>query len=272
MKDPVKSILWWILAFLFTVVFVIYQRMSGPTYPMRGSVTIHNKEVKYKMIRSADNDADAKVSVKIADTSVKGEITYKRFKSHDTLTTAALTRSGDELYFMLPKQPAAGKMEYKLRLFTADESVNITAKDGDPVVMRFKGPVPKFILFPHILVIFLAFLFSTRTVIESLRKGSKTYRLAFYTVIFLILGGLVLGPIMQKYAFGAFWTGWPFGHDLTDNKTFVAVVLWVIALIKLRKDPTNKVWPLIAGIGTLVVFLIPHSVLGSEIDHTKMVK
>lgn len=265
-----KSFLWWLLAIIFTVVFVIYQRISGPTYPMRGSVKINNQEVRYKMIRSAENDADAKVSIKIADSSVKGEIIFKRFKSHDSLTTTALLRKGDELYFMLPKQPAAGKMEYKLRLFTDKESVNISAKDNDPIVMRFKGPVPRFILFPHILIIFLAFLFSTRTVIEALRKGSTTYRLSVYTVALLILGGLILGPIMQKYAFDAFWTGWPFGHDLTDNKTFVAVVLWIIAMFKLKKDPTNKTWPLIAGIGTLIVFLIPHSVLGSEIDHTKV--
>lgn len=265
-----KSVLWWFLAIIFTVAFVIYQRISGPTYPMRGTVKINNKEIPYKMIRSAENDADARVSLKIADTSVKGEIIYKRFKSHDSLATAALLREGDELFYLLPKQPAAGKMEYKLRLFTDKESVTISAKGNDPIVMRFKGPVPRFILFPHILIIFLAFLFSTRTVIEALRKGSTTYRLSVYTMVLLILGGLILGPIMQKYAFNAFWTGWPFGHDLTDNKTFVAVVLWVIAMFKLRKDPTNKTWPLIAGIGTLIVFLIPHSVLGSEIDHTKV--
>ena len=35
------------------------------------------------------------------------------------------------------------------------------------------------------------------------------------------LGGMILGPIVQKYAFGAYWTGIPFGHDLTDAKNLV---------------------------------------------------
>lgn len=272
MKSVFKSILWWVLAFLLTVVFVIYQRMSGPTYPLSGKTEINGIEIKYKMIRSANNDTDAKVSVTVPDTSVKGEITFKRYKSHDSLSTTAMMRSGNELYFMLPKQPAAGKIEYSLRLFSNGDEAIISKANGDRIVMRFKGPVPQFVLLPHILIIFLAFLFSTRTVFEALIKGSKTYRLSVYTLALLIIGGLILGPIMQKYAFNAFWTGWPFGQDLTDNKTLAAVILWVIAVLKLRKDPSNKLWPVIAGIGTLIIFLIPHSVLGSEIDHTKAIK
>ncbi len=46
-------------------------------------------------------------------------------------------------------------------------------------------------------------------------------------MMLLVLGGFLLGPIVQKYAFGAFWTGWPFGEDLTDNKTAVAVLAWL---------------------------------------------
>jgi hypothetical protein len=83
---------------------------------------------------------------------------------------------------------------------------------------------------------------------------------------------MVFGPIMQEYAFGAFWTGWPFGHDLTDNKTLVALIFWIIAYFKLRKDSTNRTWPIIAAVVMLAVFFIPHSVLGSEIDYTQLPK
>jgi len=80
---------------------------------------------------------------------------------------------------------------------------------------------------------------------------------------------MILGPVVQKFSFGDFWTGWPFGHDLTDNKSLVAFIFWVIALVALKKHQENRLWPLIASIVLLGVFLIPHSVLGSEIDYTK---
>jgi hypothetical protein len=119
---------------------------------------------------------------------------------------------------------------------------------------------------------FLAMLFSSRTGIEAMIKGANTYRYTIWTVVLLFFGGLVLGPIVQYYAFGAYWTGWPFGGDLTDNKTLLAFIVWIIAFFKLRKNPENRLWPIIASIVMLLVYLIPHSVLGSEIDHTKVPK
>ena len=129
---------------------------------------------------------------------------------------------------------------------------------------------------------FLGLLFSTRTAIEAFIGGARTFKLALWTLGFLIVGGLIFGPVVQKYAFGAYWTGWPFADgvsfnlfvtgDMTDNKTLVMVLAWVLAIFKLRKDPTNKFWPAFAAIMVMIVYLIPHSVLGSEIDHTKAPK
>lgn len=272
MNPTLKSILWWAFAVVFTVAVARYQKMTGPTYPISGKTTLKGNELKYKLIRTAENDKDAEIAFNIPDTSIKGTITYKRFKSNDTLSTVPLLRKNDTLYFMMPKQPAAGKMMYEIELQSGNQKVKLQAKNNEFVVMRFKGPVPFSVLIPHILFMFLGLLFSTRTAIEALINGTRTYKLAIWTLSFLIIGGLILGPIVQKYAFGAYWTGWPFGHDLTDNKTLIMVLVWVFAIFKLRKDPTNKTWPVIAAAIVLIVYLIPHSVLGSEIDHTKTPK
>jgi hypothetical protein len=85
----------------------------------------------------------------------------------------------------------------------------------------------------------------------------------------LLIGGLILGPIVQKYAFDAYWTGWPFGHDLTDNKTAVSFILWVLAYFIIRRNPQKRGWVLAACILQLAVYLIPHSMFGSEIDFTQ---
>jgi hypothetical protein len=272
MNSKLKSILWWGFAIIFTVVMAHYQKRTGPTYPISGTVKLNEKEYKYILIRTAEYEGDAEIALAVPDTSVSGSITYKRFKSDDALSTVPLLRKNDTLYFMMPKQPAAGKMMYEIELVTGNEKVKLNAGNDEFVVMRFKGAVPLYILIPHILMMFLGLLFSTRTAIEALINGARTYKLALWTLGFLIVGGLILGPIVQKYAFGAYWTGWPFGHDLTDNKTLVMVLVWVFAIFKLRKDPKNKLWPIIAALMVLVVYLIPHSVLGSEIDHTKTLK
>jgi len=282
MNKTLKSFLWWVFAIFFTIAMARYQKMTGPTYPISGKATLNGNEIKYKLIRTAENDKDAEIALNVPDTSINGTITYKRFKSNDSLTTVPLIRRNDTLFFMMPTQPAAGKMMYEITLKSDSQQVILKAKNDEFAVMRFKGPVPLYILIPHVLAMFLGLLFSTRTAIEALIGGARTFKLALWTLGFLVVGGLILGPIVQKYAFGAYWTGWPFADgvsfnlfqmgDLTDNKTLVMVLAWVIAIFKLRKDPKNKFWPAFAAVMVLIVYLIPHSMLGSEIDHTKVPK
>jgi len=38
----------------------------------------------------------------------------------------------------------------------------------------------------------------------------------------------------------------------------------------LRKNRENRLWPAIATVVMLAVYLIPHSVLGSELDYTEL--
>ena len=280
MSTTSKAVLWWIFAVVFTIIAAEYQKMTGPTYPVKGKTSLNSQEIKYKLIRTAENDKDAEISIEVPDAAVSGTIFYKRFKSNDSLSSAPMTRSGSKLSFMMPKQPAAGKMMYKIELTNGSQLASIGAKNDEFVVMRFKGPVPLYILIPHVLCMFLGLLFSTRTAIESLIKGARTYEYALYALIFLIPGGMILGPFVQKYAFGHLWTGWPIADgihfnlfkmgDLTDNKTLVMVLAWAFAAYKLKKDPSNKVWPVAAAVIVLIVYLIPHSMLGSEIDYTKM--
>jgi hypothetical protein len=70
---------------------------------------------------------------------------------------------------------------------------------------------------------------------------------------------------MQKYAFGAWWTGIPFGFDLTDNKTLGAAVAWLWAAWQMRGGRPARAAIIAAAVATLVVFAIPHSAWGSEI-------
>jgi hypothetical protein len=266
MNPKIKSFLLWLFAFIFTLVIAVYQRVTGPTYPARGKAVIAGQTVRYKLIRSYDGDDGAPVYVNVPDTAIRGEFMYRRFKSYDEWTTVPMERKGDSLVSRIPHQPVAGKVMYRVILVRGNDRV---ALEKDPVVIRYKGKVPMSVLIPHILIIFLAMLFSTRTGLEVLFRGKFTFLYTWITIITLFIGGLILGPVVQKFSFGMYWAGWPFGHDLTDNKAAVAFIFWVIALVVLYRNRGNRAWPLIASIIMLIVFLIPHSVLGSEIDYTK---
>lgn len=263
-----KKFMLWMIAFLITVFVIFYQRLTGPTYPIKGKVTLENEKISFRLPRAHVTSSDCPVKMKIQDNEIKGSIFYKRFKTNDPVLEIAMQREGQELVGYLPTQPTAGKLEYRVVVTKGETSVSLS--EEKPVVIRFRGDVPAYIFIPHVIIIFLALLFSTRAGFEAMRPDSNPRKLAIWTTVFLALGGMIMGPIMQKFAFGAFWTGFPFGADLTDNKTVVALIGWIIALIAGRKGRPARGWVLGAAILLLIVFLIPHSLLGSELDYSEM--
>ncbi|GAB4319858.1 MAG: hypothetical protein Kow00127_12110 [Bacteroidales bacterium] len=263
-----KSLLIWILAFVITVAAAAYQRLTGPTYPVKGKLEIAGEKVKYHLPRSGETDASAEVWLSNLPEGATAELTFKRFKVEEPYTTVEFVKSDDKddkFVGYLPAQPAAGKLEYFVVINQGDEVIHL---NSDPVVIRFKGVVPLYILIPHILFMFLAMLLGTRAGLEALFHRPRTVHFALATLIGFFIGGLILGPIVQKFAFDAYWTGWPFGGDLTDNKTLVVFLAWIVAWIRLRRNPGNRVWPLIAVAVMFLVYLIPHSMFGSELDYS----
>jgi hypothetical protein len=109
---------------------------------------------------------------------------------------------------------------------------------------------------------------SNRAAMEALVKGDGLARQSLWALLLLVVGGMILGPIVQKYAFDAYWTGWPFGGDLTDNKLAVAVLAWAFAAWKVR---SGSRWPaVVAALILLAMYMIPHSALGSTLDYETM--
>ncbi len=256
----------WILAVVITLVSAVWQRTTGPTYPARGTVKLGGTDIELKLQRSHSISDRQPVTVRVPDTGVTGAVEWRRFPSNDAWQSQAMARSGDVLEAMLPPapeplMPAAGKLEYKVRLSRGGAEASFPEKAA---VTRFKGDVPAGILIPHVFAMFFGMLFSTRAALAAL-LGGNTRVWGFLTVLLLVVGGFVLGPVVQKYAFGAYWTGIPWGWDLTDNKTLFAGAAWLLAAWQLRGGRQGKAAVVAAALVTLVVFAIPHSVWGSEV-------
>jgi len=259
--------LFWFLAVVITLGSAVYQRRTGPTHPLKGKAVIDGTEVKYELLRSAETLRDAEVAVP-APAPIAGWLEWKRYPTEDEWTRVPLVREGDRLVGHLPKQPAAGKVAYKVHLGQDEAAPPITG--DDPVILRYKDPVPAWVFIPHVIIIFAGMLFSTAAGLAALDRKRDPRRFVLWTVASLFVGGFILGPLMQKFAFGVAWTGFPLGTDLTDNKTLIAFLFWIVALIAGRKGKPARPFVIAASLVTLLIFLIPHSLLGSEYDYSKL--
>ena len=276
-----RKFLLWTLAVLITITAAIYQRHTGPTYPKEIAVDINNRQYKLKLVRSLSLNERPEVRLAVDDTTVKAKLYYKRFKADEEYKSVdfaykvypvksfvmnRIFKMYNEkgLYAAVPQQPSAGKIQYYIEITDSQKTQEIQKEN--PVVIRFKGDVPAGVLVPHILLMFVAMLFSTLAGLMSIVKFPQYKKYGILTLCLFIAGGFILGPMVQYYAFGEIWTGVPFGWDLTDNKTLIALIFWILAVVMNRKKD-RPFYTALAAFVLLLVFSIPHSLFGSELNY-----
>jgi hypothetical protein len=255
----------WTVAVLLTLVSAVWQRWSGPTYPVKGAASIAGRRLPYRLLRTNSIAGRQPVEVLVADKRVEGVVEWRHYPTSESWRALPMTRRGDTLAAELPPapeplMPMAGKLQYRVRLNAPGAEAVFP---DPPAVTRFKGDVPAWILLPHIAAMFFGMLFATRAALAAI-SGHPAQFAGFMATGLLLFGGFVLGPVVQKLAFGAYWTGIPWGYDLTDNKTLIAVVAWIPAAIQLVRKQDAKLMIVLAAVVTMTVFAIPHSVWGSE--------
>ena len=230
-----KKNVYWFLAIVITLVLSIYQRMTGPTYPK-------------------------KVTVELNGEDTEAQLHYRRYPSADEYTTVDFKWNNHEWQAVLPVQPVAGKLQYYITVGGKDYLAD------EPLLIRFRNDVPASILIPHILLMFASMLFAVYTFLLVMRrKGYKKW--LWITVGTLFVGGFILGPLVQHVAFGPWWAGFPYDTDLTDNKTLLSFLFFIIAVATL-KWKYNKWVVCLAVLFMIAIFSIPHSAYGSEYDYT----
>jgi hypothetical protein len=262
----------WLIGFIAlvaTVIMASYQRRTGPTWPIPVRETLAGSSISGELIRTQAGEGDAEVGLTVASASVSGEIVWRRYPTEEAWTHYPMERQGEMLVAKLPHQPAAAKLEYSVRLQDGDEE--LVLPPDETAIIRYRDDVPAWVLIPHILFMFASLWIVFRAALGALLVEAEVRRFIPWILGFLIPGGFLLGPLVQKYAFDAYWTGWPFGGDWTDNKTLAALVAWLIAWALAHYRPQLQRAAVILGTVVMIgVYLIPHSLHGSELDWSQM--
>ncbi len=279
-RQPSRAPRWirlslWVLAVVLMLSSAVYQRLTGPTYRMRGEFAAAGQVHKYRLIRSAYSTHDTLVTLPDPGSDVKGSLHFKRFNTTDEFTSVQLVVENGELGARLPAQPAAGKLEYYLVLNLPTGEMRIPETAAENVIIRFKDPTPISVLLPHVLLMFFAILIGVRAAFAASFDPGGMRPLAWVTLALMTVGGMILGPVVQKFSFGEFWTGFPFGYDLTDNKTLILWLVWVIACSVVgfrprKNEAAGRATVVVAAMVMMVVYLIPHSLRGSELDYSQL--
>jgi hypothetical protein len=249
----------WLAAFLLTLVLARWQRVSGPTYPLSGHAAVAgDASYHWELERSHAGPGDHLVKLARPGPGATGVVEWRPHGSTQAWVAEPMRAAGDTLEAPLPHQPPGHKVDYRVTLSPAGGAPIVLPPAGF-ATLRFRDDVPPWVLIPHILVMMGALLLAMRTGLEAFRRQPDFRLLTLRTLAALVLGGFVLGCMVSGYAFSQPWGGFPVSNDLTDNKTLIAFLGWVVAAVPVFRGGRARPFVLGAAVLTFVVYVIPHS-------------
>ena len=145
-------------------------------------------------------------------------------------------------------------------------------------LIKYKGEVSVTVLILHILCMFAAFFFIIEAILGAfamLFMGEEkefTVTQTRWVLLFTFLGGVPLGFVLNRQRFGPRWEAFPFGIDITDNKTQLIIIFWIIIAamswksFACRRTGRDLAGPgvfatavIVASVLSLILYLVPHS-------------
>jgi len=179
----------------------------------------------------------------------------------------------------IPPHGRGEVVQYYIEARTASDIVTrVPAKErGEGFLIKVKGKPNTYLLVTHVVIIFIAlffFLFAGYLSVRALQhRRSLLYipRVAFLGTAIFFVASIPLGMVVAYQTYGVPWTGFPVGDDLTDNKSLVILIYWIVCAVLYRgslwrKDPSHDFLPMITlpyvhlagAVLTAVLFALPH--------------
>ena len=182
--------------------------------------------------------------------------------------------------FKIPNLDRGKRFEYAFEVTTAlEDKIRVPSDPEHFFLIKYKGEVSRIVLILHIVFMFGAFyymiqsLFSAIGILTGRAGKSEAVRMTRWVLICSFIGGWPLGIILNYQAFGIIYEGFPFGYDVTDNKTQFMFLFWLLSALLVRgslfssdesRDRLGSrgfaVAVIISFVVSLVLFLIPHSI------------
>ena len=275
-----------LIAILFTVLLLGYARKTTMVRTVHKVVEQSGIVINHHTVPKQVGDEIPVISARVTGTSLVSLI-YKIGQEGKFIRVPMNHAPDEEKVFTasLPHFPKATKVWYYIEAtkMSTDGEVGVTLPDNNdpdfkPILLKYEGVVPVYIIIPHVLCNFAAIFFAALTLFSAIdvRRGKMSLKEAIkfplITFILLFLGFIPFGIAMNWFAFGITWEAFPFGRDVTDNKSQIILLFWLVTLILVKGNLLGKgedenlvskrgyfTMVVITLIVTIAMYAIPHS-------------
>jgi hypothetical protein len=275
-----------LIAILFTVLVVGYARRTTMVRSVHKVVEQNGIVIEHETVPKQVGDKIPNISAKVTG-AAQVNLIYRIGQEGEFVQIPMSRAPNQENVFTasLPHYPKATKAWYYIEAIktTAAGEVRVTLPDDSqtdftPILLKYEGVVPLYVIIPHVLCNFAAIFFAALTLFSAIdvRRGKRTLKEAIkyplITFILMFLGFVPFGIGMNWFAFGVIWEAVPFGRDVTDNKSQIILLFWLATLILVKGTVLGKgenknlvsergyfTMVIVTMIVTIAMYAIPHS-------------
>ncbi len=275
-----KRVLFGILITL--VIFVVARRISM-NQPSEVEWTGDGVKITHMTVFEQVGPGQPEIIVQVEPpVEIDAAVLY-RVPGVEVVDTVGLTEISNGVWSArLPAKEKGDRLEYGFRLsrttFHEQGGSSTLTDETGYYLIKYKGEVSVTVLVLHILCMFTAFFFIVEAIIGAsmmlVSREDREFTVAQtrWVLLFTFLGGVPLGFALNWQRFGVLWEAFPFGTDVTDNKTQLIIIFWIIIAaiswksFACRRTGRDAVGPgafatavILASVLSLFLYLVPHS-------------
>ncbi len=267
-----------IISFILTLLLLGVSRTMSTRKPKVIHQTVGEVEIYHTTVTETKPDKIPSIIVNLEGpklSEVECILTY-HFLGH-TKKRIIMNNLGDTLFSApLPSARIGKKLFYRVDMVRNGVFLASMPEAGQPdYLVKYKGNISPYVLIPHIILmfvsVFLAFLalFYGIDVLRKKDRVKKAAILVLLTFLTAFIGGILIGVEVTRQTFNEGFGGYPFGRDVTDTKTEIYLLFWLVTLIlsfkgimgkpMLISERTFGILIVISFTVNLLAFLVPHS-------------
>lgn len=262
------------IALVLTIALLGLARRTSTRHTAEYSVRIADITAAHRTVTEAFGEKPI-LNVAVAPSEGLSAILYYSTTKGGPYAIDTMVQTNDGFTGTLSVLEKGATWYYHIDMLKDGSAVGRFPANGDQFI-KFKGHVPVYAIVPHIFCMFATVFIGLMTVFTAydVAKGKgdirKSTRYLLWTNIFVFIGGFPLGYYVAYAAFGKGWSGIPVGWDITDNKTVILFLFWLVTLILARKGLKGEkiaisngayfTLTIVSFAVSIISFMIPHSI------------
>lgn len=280
MSRPGMAVFRIVVGIVVTILLLGVARRISTRRPNELAAELGNMRIEHVSVTEQVGPGGPAVSAGIvSDENIEPSILYSVVGEEETRRINMVHTGGGRWEAYLPHIEKGMRVQYALTVRGEDGStVRLPEEEGSFLLVKYKGEVSPVVLALHIIFMFGAFYFMIQSLwsaIDILSTGTgkrSAVSNARWALGCTFIGGWPIGFILNYQAFGPVWEGFPFGYDITDNKTQLMFIFWLVSLLLVwgsfigKGEEKDLLGPrgfafavLLSYIISLFLFIVPHS-------------